>query len=89
MSVKIERINKEIEKTKGKVNEFQIKLRDLEKQKTELENMEIIGAIRGMDISIEELAALLNKEQTASGQPVPKSKPKNKTNKEGEDEASS
>ena len=87
MSVKIERINKEIEKTKGKVNEFQVKLRDLEKQKTELENMEIIGAIRGMDISIEELATLLNKEQTASGQPVPKSK--NETNKEGEDEVSS
>ena len=74
MNVKIERVIREIEKTKGKINEFQAKLRDLEKQKTELENLEIIGAIRGMDISIADLATLFNKENIASDKLVPKPK---------------
>ena len=39
------------------------RLRELEKQKTELENLEIIGAVRGMDISLDELAAMLRKGQ--------------------------
>ncbi|MDD3229731.1 MAG: DUF4315 family protein [Oscillospiraceae bacterium] len=59
MNVKIERVSKDIQKTKDKINEFQTKLRELEKQKTELENMEIVDAVRGMDISLVDLAALL------------------------------
>ena len=52
MNVKIERVIKEIDKTKEKISEFQAKLRELEKQKTELENMEIVDAVRGMDIDV-------------------------------------
>ena len=74
MSAKVERICNEIEKTKGKISEFQAKLRELEKQKTELENMEIVEAVRGMDISIADLAAILKK--STSGQIVPKSNDK-------------
>ena len=70
MNTKIERINKEIDKTKGRIAEFQAKLRELEKQKTELENLEIIGAVRGMDISIADLAAMIQQTApTTSGQP--------------------
>ena len=63
MNTKIERVNNEIEKAKGKISELQVKLRDLEKQKTELENAEIVEAVRGMDISLAELAAMLNNKE--------------------------
>ena len=83
MNVKIERVIKEIDKTKEKISEFQAKLRELEKQKTELENMEIVDAVRGMDISLADLAALLKAAKTGgvtSGQLGPKS-----TNQEQEE----
>ena len=59
MSAKIERINKEIDKAKSKISDQQARLRDLEKQRTELENLEIVEAVRGMNISFTDLAALL------------------------------
>lgn len=75
MNVKIERVSKDIQKTKDKISEFQAKLRELEKQKTELENIEIVDAVRGMDISLVDLAALLKAAKsggTTSGQLGPK-----------------
>lgn len=75
MNAKIERVSKDIQKTKDKINEFQTKLRELEKQKTELENMEIVDAVRGMDISLTDLAALLKASKSGgatSGQVGPK-----------------
>ena len=59
---------KEMEKTRDKIGVLQARLRDLEKQKTELENTEIISAVRGMDISMTELADML---KAASGQVGP------------------
>lgn len=76
MNAKIERVCKDIQKTKEKINEFQTKLRELEKQKTELENLEIVDAVRGMDISLTDLADLLKAAKTGdatSGQLGPKS----------------
>ena len=79
MNAKIERVNKDIDKTKEKISEFQTRLRDLEKQKTELENTEIVEAVRGMDISLNDLPAVLKalREQNGalftSGQLGPKS----------------
>jgi len=73
LSAKIERVCKEIEKTKIKLSEQQARLRELEKQKTELENMEIVDVVRGMDISLADLAALLKTGSTTSGQVGPKS----------------
>ena len=68
MNAKIQRVIKEIEKTRDKIGVLQARLRDLEKQKTELENTEIISAVRGMDISLTELADML---KAASGQVGP------------------
>ena len=65
MNPKIQRVTKEMEKTRDKIGALQARLRDLEKQKTELENTEIISAVRGMDISLTELADML---KAASGQ---------------------
>lgn len=75
MNAKIERVSRDIQKTKDKINEFQTRLRELEKQKTELENIEIVDAVRGMDISLADLAAMLKSAKTGgatSGQVGPK-----------------
>ena len=73
MNAKIERVSKDIEKAKGKISEFQARLRELEKQKTELENTEIVDVVRGMNITITDLAALLKTSRTTSGQNVQRS----------------
>ena len=78
MIPKMQRINGEIDKTKGKINKLQSQLRELEKQKTELENAEIIDVVRGTDISLSDLAAMLQQTRNAgsgaavSGQVGPK-----------------
>ena len=71
MNAKIERVNKEIDKAKTKIAEQQARLRDLEKQKTELENLEIVEAVRGMNISIADLAALLKPTTQEPSPPTP------------------
>lgn len=89
MNARIERVNKDIDKTKEKISEFQARLRELEKQKTELENIEIVEAVRGMDIPLTDLPALLKALRTqkgapfTSGQPGPKS-PSNTDKEENE-----
>lgn len=85
MNAKIERVSKDIQKTKDKINEFQTKLRELEKQKTELENLEIVDAVRGMDISLTDLADLLKAAKAGgatSGQLGPKSTVHDESKKE-------
>jgi hypothetical protein len=59
LNAKIKRISSEIEKARGKNAEQQARLRDLEKKKTEIENLEIVTAVRGMNISFADLAELL------------------------------
>ena len=59
MNPKVERVCKDIDKTKSKIGELQARLRELESQRTELENTEIVETVRGMDISLADLAALL------------------------------
>ena len=69
MNARIEHVMKDIEKTKEKINEFQGKLRDFEKQKTELENIEIVEAVRGMSIPLDDLPAILKALRNQSGAP--------------------
>lgn len=56
---KIDRIDREIEKTREKITEYQNRLRGLEAQKTEAENLEIVQLVRSVRISRQELTALL------------------------------
>ena len=56
---KLERIEKDIEKTKAKIAEQQRQLRELEAQKTEQENLQIIQLVRGLNMKPEEFAAFL------------------------------
>ena len=57
---KIDRINKEIQKTREKITEYQNKLRGLEAQKTEAENLEIVQLVRAMRMTPQELSAMLS-----------------------------
>ena len=56
---KIERIDKEIAKTREKITEYQNKLKGLEAQKTEAENLEIVQLVRAMRMTPQELNAML------------------------------
>jgi len=58
--LKVDRITAEIEKTKNKITEFQARLRDLERQKTEAENTEILAVVRSANISQKELMEFIN-----------------------------
>ena len=79
---RLEKIEKDLEKAA----ECQAKVRELEKQKQEEENSQIVQAVRSMKLTPAELLALLNNPKdtpAASGQTGPKSADV----KEKEDEA--
>ena len=59
MANKLDRIERDIEKTKSKIAEMQKQLQVLEAQKTEQENLQIIQLVRGMNMKPEEFAAFL------------------------------
>ena len=56
---KLERIEKDIEKTKGKIAELQKQLRELEATKTEQENLQIVQLVRGLNMPPQEFAAFV------------------------------
>ena len=57
---KIERIDQEIAKTREKIAEQQEKLKALEAQKTEAENLEIVQMLRAVRMTPAQLNALLS-----------------------------
>ena len=59
MNPKIEKLEKEIEKTKTKIAEMQAKLHKLEEQKTELENTDYVSIARSYNMTPAELAEFL------------------------------
>ena len=63
MNPRIEKITEDIAKLKRRIINSQTRLRDLERQKVELENADIIAAVRRIDVPPEEIAALIQKLQ--------------------------
>ena len=57
---KIERIDREIQKTREKITEYQNKLKGLEAQKTEAENLQIVQLVRAMKLTPQELNTMLS-----------------------------
>ena len=57
---KIERIDQEIAKTRETIAEQQEKLKDLEAQKTEAENLEIVQMVRALRMTPAQLSAMLS-----------------------------
>ena len=56
---KLDRIEKDIEKTKDKIAALQKQLRELEAAKTEQENLQIIHLVRGLNMTPQEFAAFV------------------------------
>ena len=54
---KIERLDREIQKTREKITEYQNKLKE---QKTEAENLQIVQLVRAMRLTPQELTAMLS-----------------------------
>ena len=59
MNPKIKKINAEYQKNAAKIDELQARQAELTKQRTELENLDIIGMVRGMGLDPDPLAALI------------------------------
>ena len=59
MNPKIKKINREYKKNEEKIMELQARQAELEKQRTELENLDIIWLVRGVGLSPDQLAALI------------------------------
>ena len=57
---KIERIDQEIAKNREKIAEQQEKLKALEAQKTEAENLEIVQMVRALRMTPAQLSAMLS-----------------------------
>ena len=68
MNHKLEQLAKDLEKTKAKIAELQAKLRDWEKQKTELENTDFVAVARSYHLTPQELAEFLKTRQMAPSQ---------------------
>ena len=77
---KSKKIQAEIDKVKAKIAEQQARLKELEKNKLEAENTEIVDIVRGMSVSLEELPLVLQRlrDGGTSGQSVQKSEPAEK-----------
>lgn len=69
MNVKLKKVLSDMKKIEDKIELLQGKWNELNKQKTELENLEIIGLIRGAKISTENLNDVLKVYRSKSGVP--------------------
>ena len=59
MNPKLEKLGIEIAKTKAKIETMQARLREMEKQKTELENTDYVSIARSYNMTPAELAEFL------------------------------
>lgn len=59
MNPKFKKIDAEYAKNTEKISTLQNRQKELEKQRRELENLDIVGLVRGMGMTAEELAALM------------------------------
>ena len=80
---KLERVNDQIGKTKAKIAEFQERLRQLEQQKSDIEDKEILQKIHGFKGTRQDIMAFL--ENCKKVEVVPETKPKEGGNVFSED----
>ena len=64
MNPRIQKITDEIEKLRHKITDSQTRLRELERQKLELENASIVAAVRALDVPPEEFQSLIARLQS-------------------------
>ena len=70
MNNKLNKLQMEIDKIKQKITEQQAKLRELEQQKTEIENTEIVELVRSMKMNTGELSIFLKAYREINDAPI-------------------
>ena len=70
LEAKKEKLRADLVRANEKAREWQARARDIERQITECENMEILQAVRGVASSPEELRAVLDLIQTITVSPT-------------------
>ena len=70
MNTKLSKLQMEIDKIKLKITEHQAKLRELEQQKTEIENTEIVELVRSLKMNTSELSSFLKAYREKSDAPI-------------------
>ena len=68
---KIERLDREIQRTREKITEYQNKLKELTAQKTEAENLQIVQLVRAMRLTPQELNTMLKDGGIPGIAPIP------------------
>lgn len=63
---KIDKLNLEYAKNDEKIARLMERQREIEKQRTELENLDIVGMVRGLGLNFDELAELINGEKAVT-----------------------
>ena len=69
MNPKIKKINKEYAKNAEKITELQARQAELEQQRTELENLDILGLVRQVGLSPDQLAEILRSVKVQQPEP--------------------
>ena len=69
---KIDRLKEDLAKAEEKAAQWQARAKDLRRQITEIENMEIVQLVHGVAASPEELRGLLDQLRAAKGLPAQK-----------------
>lgn len=82
MNAKLKKVLSDMKKTEDKMVLLQEKWDELNKQKTEFENLEIIGLIRGAKISTENLNDVITAYRSKSGMPFSSNKQEEMKNEE-------
>lgn len=67
--MRIDKLNEEIERAKTKAAQWQARVKDLERKKTEQENLEILQTVRGIAASPEEIQDILTQLRSAKELP--------------------
>ena len=70
MNTKLTKLQMEIDKIKLKITEHQSKLRELEQQKTEIENTEIVELVRSLKMNTSELSTFLKAYREKNDAPI-------------------
>ena len=83
--MKLDRLKAELEKARQKAAEWQARIKDIERQITEQENLEIIQAVRGVTASPEELKTILGMIQSMKELPQNKLTQKEETDQNEEE----
>lgn len=75
MTQKIQKLTNEIDRTRTKINDLQSRLREMEQQRTELENTEIVALFRSLDVSPDKLPGFISGMKGSASLPETVSQP--------------